>query len=243
MMDLRHGDCYDIIPTLADKSIDLVVTDPPYNFETKGGGFYSKDNPTQRTYTEDLLKLDCCDFNPVAFLNLLKPKLKQIYIYTFCNKTLIADYVEFARQNKCSFDVLVMCKSNPIPAYNNHYLSDLEYIVLIREPGSYFAKEKDIELYRKWYVTSCKKGLHPAEKPVELLEKFVKVSCPMGGVVLDPFMGSGSTGVACMKNNRNFIGIEKEEKYYNMAKNRIENDGYVPAVIKDKPTGNCNTLF
>ena len=227
-MKLLHGDCYELIKTIPDNSIDLVVTDPPYNFETKGGGFYSKNDSTHRTYAEDLLKLDCCDFNPLEFLNLLKPKLKQMYMYIFCNKTLIADYINFAKHNNCSYDVLVMCKSNPIPAYNNHYLSDLEYIILIREPGTYFSKEKNIELYRKWFMTSCKRGLHPAEKPVELLEKFVRLSCPKDGIVFDPFMGSGSTGIACVNVGCDFIGIEKDDNYFEVAEKRI--NGF----IKDK---------
>lgn len=115
-----------------------------------------------------------------------------------------------------------MCKSNPIPAYNNHYMSDLEYIIVIREPGTYFSKAKDIELYRKWYMTNCKKGIHPAEKPLELIRKFIQVGSPEGATVLDCFMGSGTTGVACKELNRNFIGIELDDKYYDLCCKRLE---------------------
>ena len=66
--------------------------------------------------------------------------------------------------------------------------------------------------------------LHPTQKPVELMEFLVKSYCPENGLVLDFTMGSGSTGVACKNTNRNFIGIEIDEKYYNIAKERIEND-------------------
>lgn len=65
--------------------------------------------------------------------------------------------------------------------------------------------------------------LHPTQKPVELMEWLVKSYCPEGGVVLDNCMGSGSTGVACVNTGRKFIGIEKDEKYFNMTRNRIQN--------------------
>ena len=223
MIDLRQGDCLELMKDIPDKSINLIVTDPPYKFENQGGGFYAKNKSTKRVYLDSLKNINCCEFNPYEFLNILKPKLEKFYGYFFCNKTLIEDYIKFARDNKYNFDVLVMAKSNPIPSFNNHHLSDLEYIILIREKGTYFSKHKEIDDFRKYYLTSCKKGLHPAEKPVELLERFIKVSSKENDIVLDPFMGSGSTGVACKQLNRNFIGIELDEKYFNIAKERINN--------------------
>lgn len=222
MIDLRKGDCLELMKEIPDKSIDLVITDPPYKFENQGGGFYAKNKSTQRVYLDSLKNINCCEFNPYEFLNLLKPKMKKFYGYFFCNKTLIEDYIKFARDNKYNFDVLVMAKSNPIPSFNNHHLSDLEYIILIREKGTYFSKHKEIDDFRKYYLTSCKKGVHPAEKPIELLKKFVRVSSKEDDIILDCFMGSGTTGVACKELNRNFIGIELDETYFNIAKERIE---------------------
>ena len=220
MIDLKCGDCLEIMKDIPDNSIDLIVTDPPYKFENQGGGFYAKNRSTKRVYLDSLKKNNCCEFNPSIFLNTIKPKMKKFYGYFFCNKTLVYDYIKFARDNKFQFDILVMAKSNPIPAYNNHHLSDLEYI--IREKGTCFSKHKNIDDYRKFYLTSCKKGLHPAQKPIELLERFIRVSSSIDDIVLDPFMGSGSTGVACKNLNRKFIGIELDEKYFNIAKERIE---------------------
>ena len=67
-----------------------------------------------------------------------------------------------------------------------------------------------------------KNKLHPTQKPVELLSILIKNSSKVGDIVLDPFMGSGSTGVACKELNRDFIGIELDEKYFNIAKERID---------------------
>lgn len=218
-----HGDCFEELSKFEDGMFDLCVTDPPYKFESMGGGFYSKNNSTQREYLNSIRDLKCCSFSPEQFLDALKPKMKKFYGYFFCNKTLIVPYITWAKKNKMNYDVLVMAKSNPIPAYNNHHLSDLEYIIMIREAGTYFSKEKDLDIYRKFFMTSCKKGVHPAEKPVELLERFIRVSSKPGDLVIDPFAGSGATGVACENLNRKFVGIEITEKYVDYMQETLYN--------------------
>ena len=236
-MQLFNGDCLEVMKSIPDKSVDLCITDAPYNFGNKGGGFYADNKSTKRTYLNELMNLDCCDFIPKDFLNDIKPKMKKFYLYAFCNKTLIYDYIKFAMDNKYSFDVLCMGKTNPIPTYNNHHLSDLEYIIMIREKGTWFSSHKKMDDYRKFFITKCKRGLHPAEKPVELLERFVRVSCPENGVILDPFMGSGSTGVAAVKNHRDFIGIELDKKYFEIAKERINEAAMLNSIAYKSTVG------
>jgi len=220
---IHNMDCFEGIGKLDDKSIDLIVTDPPYKFENKGGGFYVDNNSTKRVYLDSLRNINCTEFEPIPFLNLVKPKMKKFYGYFFCNKFLVEEYIKFARDNKYNFDILVMGKTNPIPSYNNHHLSDLEYIIMIREKGTYFSKHKELDDFRKFYMTSCKKGIHPSEKPIELIERYIRVSSKENDLILDPFMGSGTTGVACKKNNRNFIGFEIDEYFSNLSNERINN--------------------
>lgn len=225
MIKLLNGDCLELMKDIEDYSIDLVVTDPPYNIgRGGGGGFYAKNSSTRRTYISDLENLNCCEFDPVVFLETLKPKLKKFYGYFFCNRSLLVPYIQYAIDHKYNYDVLVMAKSNPIPACHNHHLNDLEYIVMMREKGSFFSNHKNIDDFRKFFMTSCSKGVHPAQKPVKLLERFIRVSSSENDLILDPFMGSGSTGVACKNLNRNFIGIEMDKTYFGIAKNRIENE-------------------
>lgn len=219
---LLHGDCYELIPTLPDNSISLVVTDPPFNFQYHGGGSLYKKG-TQRMETLNKLKdLDCWEFSPREFLDLLLPKMESFYGYFFCNKLLVDEYIAWAKEHKFKFDVLAMIKLNAVPAFNGHHLNDIEYIILIRKGGTYFNTKSQLDDYRKWYEVICKKRIHPAEKPVELLERFVRVSCPENGTILDPFLGSGSTGVACVNEGRNFIGIEKDDSYFDLASKRIK---------------------
>lgn len=172
-------------------------------------------------YLDSLKNIGCCEFNPVELLDILKPKMKKFYGYFFCNKTLVVPYIQWAIKNKFNYDILVMAKSNPIPSYNNHHLSDLEYIIMIREKGSYFSKHKDIDDFRKFYLTSCRKGVHPAEKPVALLEYLIKTYTNEGEIVLDNCMGSGPTCVACVNTNRHYIGFELDPQYYDIACKRL----------------------
>lgn len=230
MIDLRHGDCYEIIPTLPDNSIDLVISDPPYQFGTiHGSGMFSEKNYEKYgrtrniTMLHNLEKLDSIVFEPVKLLDMLEPKMKSFYGYFFCNKMLVADYIGWAKSHGYTFDILTMIKKNPVPAKSTHHLSDIEYIVLIRGKKTWWqGKGLEMDDYRKWFMTTCQKRIHPAEKPVELLERFVRVSCPENGLIFDPFAGSGSTGIACLNNNRNFIGIEKDDAYFDLASKRLK---------------------
>lgn len=221
MIELFNKDCFDAMAGIKDKSIDCVITDPPYMFENQGGGFFAGNKSTKRKYLDSLQQIKCCEFEPVKLLELVKQKTKLFYGYFFCNKTLVDAYIKFAKDNNYQYDILALAKQNPIPANNNHHLSDLEYIVMIREKGTYFSKHKSVDDYRKFYITKCKHGAHPAEKPVELIQRFIRVSTQNNDTVLDCFMGSGTTGVACAKEGRDFIGIEIDPDYFRLAERRI----------------------
>ena len=229
---LLHGDCYEIIPTLSDNSISLIISDPPYEFNAQitGRGMFSDKNAERYGrkravgMLNELEKLDSTKFKPAVFLDMLKPKMERFYGYFFCNKTLIPEYLNWAVANRFSYDILVMAKKNAVPAHSTHHVSDLEYIVLIRDKKSTYFKGSglDIDDYKKFFMTTCQKRIHPAEKPVELLERFVRVSCPEDGLIFDPFMGSGSTGIACLNNGRSFLGVEKDDSYFELASRRIK---------------------
>lgn len=115
-------------------------------------------------------------------------------------------------------------KTNPVPACGNKYLTDTEFILFFREKG--------VRLYgnfytkKTYYVTPIniadkRKYKHPTIKPLDILDNFIVNSSLENDVVFDPFMGSGSTGVSAVKNNRSFIGIEIEKPYFDIAKQRI----------------------
>jgi DNA modification methylase len=215
------ADCKDILPLLP--KVDLVLTDPPYQFENDGGGFYGnwhgKGNEP-RTYIKDLSILNCTVFNPLELLNLLN--LNLVYGYYFCNKELIDTYIAYSKSRNYMFDVLVMAKYNPIPAVNGHHLNDLEYIIMMREKGTKYYKSNNFDDNRKFYLATCDgENIHPAEKPVNLIQRMITVSSIKESIILDPFLGSGTTAVAAKKLGRKCIGIELEEKYCKIAVERL----------------------
>lgn len=131
----------------------------------------------------------------------------------------------FVKNKKCNWNILSWHKTNPVPACGNKYLTDTEFILFFREKGVKVYGSFDTK--RTWYATPLnqsdkKKYKHPTVKPQLILNNLVVNSSKNEDVILDPFMGSGSTGVACLNNNRSFIGIELDEGYFNIAKERIE---------------------
>lgn len=125
-----------------------------------------------------------------------------------------AENVGFKFQN-----IIIWNKGNSTP--NRYYLNAYEMILMLRK-----GKAKNINNMGCKNIVDIKNirgnKLHPTEKPVELNELFIKNSSEQGDTILDPFMGVGSCGLACKNTNRNFIGIELDEKYFNIAKERIE---------------------
>ena len=123
--------------------------------------------------------------------------------------------------------MLVWHKDNKI--CNPFYMQSLEFILFLRKGKSRQinnCSDTDFcDFPNKKMKDENGQPLHPTEKTIELMEKFILNSTNEGDTVLDPFLGIGSCGVASVKNNRNFIGCEIDSKYFEIAKNRIENNG------------------
>ena len=217
---LLQGDCLELMSKLPDKSVDLVVTDPPYDvYAGKGGGAFGKRNSYQE------IEFMSNGFNEVVLDELMRV-MKKINIYIFCSQKQIPFLIDyFVHKHACNWNLLTWHKTNPVPACKNKYLSDTEYI--------FFAREKGVPIYgeystkKTYYVTPLntkEKRLygHPTVKPQEILENLVINSSNENDIVLDPFMGSGSTGVAAVNNNRKFIGLEINEEYFSTAQSRLQ---------------------
>ena len=224
-MTLLKGDCLELMKDIPDKSIDLVVIDPPY--EKKGNGYYCGGGAfgsTNREYHSVLDENNLLNGIDNACLDELMRVMKKVNIYIWCNKTQLRQYIDYFEDKGCSTELLAWHKTNPVPTCNNKYLSDTEYLLFFREKG--------VKIYgvyatkRKYYVTPTNKQDkdkygHPTVKPIEIIQNLIINSSKEGDTVLDCFMGSGTTGVACVNTGRNFIGIELDENYFNIAKERI----------------------
>ena len=221
---LYNGDCLDILKSIPDNSIDLVVTDPPYVIETKGAGIYKQ---ADKQYIRELAGLKD-GFSPNVLDELCRV-MKKINCYFFCSQKQIIPLLQyFVGIRKCNYNLLSWHKTNPVPACGNKYLTDTEFILFFREKGVRLYGE--FQTKRTFYITPLnqkdkKLYKHPTCKPVEILRNLIINSSLENDVVLDPFLGSGSTGVACKNTARKFIGIEINKEYFNIAKERIDREG------------------
>ena len=221
MMDeILNMDCMEGLEQVPDDFVDLIVMDPPYELQTQGGGAFGNAN---REYHGQLSPISKGITNDV--LDALCRKMKAVNIYIWCNKAQLRQYLDYFDDRGCSVDLLTWHKTNPTPTCNNKYLSDTEYCI--------FARDKGVKLYgsyetkRKFYVTASntddkKMYGHPTVKPLDIIRNLIINSSKEGGVVMDPFMGSGTTAVACKLTGRHYIGFEIDPKYFGIAKERIE---------------------
>lgn len=230
---IYNEDCLQGMQRIPDGAVDCIITDPPYELENQGGGFWSKnEDPTQNHYNargtrKGMDKLgDIKDGITDEVLDEMCRVMKNINIYIFCSQKQIQQYLDyFVTRKGCNWNLLAWHKTNPIPACGNKYLSDTEFILFFREKGVKVFGSYDTK--RTFYVTLRNQEdnvryKHPTVKPLQIIRNFVVNSTEMGGVILDPFIGTGTTAVACLKENRRYIGFELNNGYFATAQQRIE---------------------
>jgi len=148
--------------------------------------------------------------------------MKKVNIFIWCNKGQLKEIINYFKDY--SMEIIVWAKENPTPFTNNVWLSDLEYCLYFREQG---VKLNDgYELKSKWYLSPINKKDkdlydHPTIKPLELVKRHILHATQENDIVLDTFLGSGTTAVACKELNRRYIGFEISEEYYNISKDRL----------------------
>ena len=215
---LYQGDCLEIMGGIKDKSVDLIVTDPPYLMDYQS-------NRRKKEDRFDKIKNDKENYILIQdYLEECHRIMKNnTAIYCFCSWHNIDFFKnEFEKHFKLK-NILVWNK-------NNHGTGDLKgsyapkhEFILFGHKGRTLLREKRIADVIDCPKISSNKLTHPTEKPQDLLEIFIKQSSDVGSIIFDGFMGTGSCGIAAKKLNRNFIGIELDEKYFNIAKDRLEN--------------------
>lgn len=218
---IEQGDCLNLLKQLPDNSIDLVVTDPPYVIDNKGGGLYTQED---KQYVKQLEGIK--DGFSTEVLDELCRVMKNINIYLWCSQKQLFPLIEyFVEGKKCNFNLITWHKTNPIPACGNKYLTDTEYCLFFREKGVKIYGEFSTKF--TYYVTPLnqkdkKLYNHPTIKPLDIIQNLVVNSSMEGDLVLDPFLGSGTTAVACVNTNRHYIGFELDPQYYDIACKRLD---------------------
>lgn len=215
-------DCLLGMKKISDKSVDLIITDPPYELQQcSGAGAFGRKN---REYYQQIDNLQ----NGIRDM-ILREMLrvcKKPNMYIFCSKDQLPQLLMFAVNNGLKYDILTWHKTNPVPTCNNKYLSDTEYIVFMRKGANLYGT---YETKRKYFITQTnttdkKLWGHPTIKPLNIIETLLLNSSLENDIILDPFMGSGTTAIACMRNNRHFIGFEINGVYYKTSLKRIQQE-------------------
>ncbi len=212
--------CNEGLNYIPDKSIDLVIIDPPYDVKTSGGGKILRCK--YKKYMKEINSMS--NGISLEIIEKICSKMKKINIYIWCSKNQIPVILNYFLNKNCNYTLISWHKTNPIPACNNKYLSDTEYCLFFREKG--VKLYGDFHSKFTYYVTSLNtkdkaKYNHPTVKPLKIIKNFIKNSSNENDTVLDCFLGSGTTVVACIETNRNYIGFEINEGYYNTAFKRI----------------------
>lgn len=235
------GDSYELIKQIPDNSIDLIVTDPPYEYTTGGGAgcFGTKKRRYHKEYYKVATNTNTLNERKVknrveikhissginySILEELDRIMKKINIYILCSKHQIEPLLNHYLDKKCNIEILTWHKTNPLPTMNNTYANDTEYCIFARESG--VVLNGNYETKRKYYVTNINKKdkdkfKHPTIKPLQIIKNLIINSSNEGDIVLDCFSGSGTTCVAAKELNRQFIGMEIDPEYYKISIDRL----------------------
>ena len=211
MVDLRLGDCLELMKDIPDGSVDLVLTDPPYGMAFKSNYRKEKYNEIQNDKSLEWLERYISECYRVLKNNSA--------IYCFCSWHNVDVFKQAIEKKFKVKNILIWEKNNTsMGDLKGSYAPKYEMIIFAHKGRKLLNGFRYADIIK---ANRTGNKLHPTEKPVDLLELFIKNSSDENAVVFDGFMGSGSCGVACVNTNRNFIGIELDENYFKIAKERI----------------------
>lgn len=216
---LHLGDCRDILGDIPPA--DALLTDPPYKVTSGGfgsleGGFsgWIKDSYDNKG------SIVACD---IGWADWLKPAFlslaPQAHAYIFSNDRNLP--VAWREAENAGFEfhrLLTWDKKTALP--NRWYIQNCEFVLFMRKGKAFQINECGTMALQSIFQRD--QSAHPTEKPVSLCETYIENSTRLGGLVLDPFCGSGTTGVAAVNRGRRFVGIEIEQRWFDIACRRIE---------------------
>lgn len=233
MIELYNADAYQKINELIDSGIkvDHIITDPPYNISQDNNFHTMKNHRRGVDFGEwDRGSFDLYSWIP-QYSKLLKANGSMVIFCSYRFISYIIDVIESDMTNMVVKDVLVWQKSNPMPRnINRRYVQDMEFAIWsVKKNSKWVFNKPDNQPYLRAcfkypLVSGKEKTKHPTQKSLKLMEEIISIHTNENDVILDPFMGSGSTGVACLNTNRNFIGIELEKEYFEIASQRLLKD-------------------
>jgi len=233
-MMLIKGNCLEAMQNVKDDSVNLIVTDPPYNL----GNFMRNRDTNLKKMREnffgdagwDDLEYDEWSNNMDAFFKESQRILKKGgAMIVFMSLIKMETLIRLAEDNRLYYKTTgIWHKTNPMPRNMNlHFINSVEgwaYFINKTRTGTFNNNSMAIHDFIESSLTpgnEKKYGGHPTQKPESVIKHFIELLSKPGDVVMDPFMGSGTTGVVSKRYGRNFIGIELQESYFDVALKRI----------------------
>lgn len=232
---LLNGDCIEKMKKIQSSTIDLIITDPPYNL-----GKFMADRDTNLGKMRDnffgVAGWDDLDYKEwKKSMNKFFHQAARVIkdggsMIVFMSIIKVETLINIAQKNGFYYKTTgIWHKSNPMPRNMNlYFVNSTEswvYFTYRARTGTFNNSGKVLHDFIETSVTpqgERKYGKHPTQKPEQLMEHFVTILSDEDDTILDPFMGSGSTGVVAVRNNRKFIGIELDDKYFYIAQSRIQ---------------------
>ena len=218
--ELYLGDCEEIIKTIPDNFVTLIHTDPPYVIHSDDNMGKMMEEKARKSY-DKLIKADISDgFNLDIMIPEFMRVCKAINWQIWCSKKQFIEYLILAYGKKWNWQDICLYRNNALPNVRGKY-QDKDYCVHLWKgrtlTGNYHQKRTDYH----YTIGGVKEWNHPALKPLEPCLNLIPIGSDENDIVLDPYMGSGTTGEACLRTNRKFIGIEKSDEFFNMACERL----------------------
>jgi site-specific DNA-methyltransferase (adenine-specific)/modification methylase len=224
---ILQGDCFQLIKKVKTNSIDLILTDPPYNLAKHSTGNIKF--KWRKNVNNDIAEWDKKEIDPIKiadeFSRVLKPDGN---LFIFCSYNLIGKWHDALDHKFDATNFIVWHKTNPVPKFfKNGFLNSCEIMLCFwnKKHKWNFSNQKDMHNFFQSPICSGKERLqdpkHPTQKPLSLLKHIINIATNEGDVVFDPFMGVASTGDAALKLKRKFIGIELEKIYFEASKKRL----------------------
>jgi len=226
------GDCREVLPTLSPSKV--VLTDPPYRVTSGGfgdleGGFggWIKDSYDNKGAIVD------CDISWDDWLRLIPAALvEDAHVYVFSNDRNLPNVWRAAEGAGFKFHrLLTWDKRAALP--NRWYQQTCEFVWFGRQGKAFMISNPSSKALQSIFQRD--ESDHPTEKPVALCQLYIENSTSPGDLVLDPFMGSGTTGVAALRSGRKFVGIELTEKWFDVACDRLSRAKDAPGLFADHP--------
>lgn len=226
-----NGNSFELLKKLPEDSVNHLISDPPYNI-SKANNFHTMEGRAGIDFGEWDKGFDLTGWIEDA-VKAVKQGGNIIIFNAWRNLPLISDELE---KHGCEIkNICRWVKNNPMPRNRDRlYITDYEYFLwAVKKPKGkekwIFNRNEDEPYVRPEYKTGLtpksERYGHPTAKPVELLSQIIKRHTSEGDIILDPFMGAGSTGVASLMNGRNFVGMELDEEFFKICSERMEEYG------------------